>query len=373
MNVLNYWLLIILQWSILQSNVCHSNTPFFIQNKSFDIASYGKVINRAELLITSEKFAAAGIIYDSLFNLHKLRFAKNYFNAALCYAILENESQSLKYVNALVNKGITVDWLKKYPALSACISSESWQILEKEEKLYYTQKNTLRDSLLFLFNMDQNVRKKPDYWNTIRKQVEQTDLQNINTLNKIIKDYNGLPGEDLVGIIDNSLSNPPYYMVIWHQTTAEKLYDFSGLLLNEIKKGTIEPHIGARYYHNCSGDGTYFGMPGISKGIYAKGITDGTGRVPREMRDSLESQNPWCAPINLIVEMQDFNLQQMNSNRIAYGLENFEDYYKKVLYSHKNPASDFTFFNAEASTFYYKDAESYEGFKRSFIPLDSIK
>lgn len=330
------------------------------EKQQISINKYGVAINRAELFAIEKNYNDAIHIYDSLKKSNSILFTKDYFNASLCHALENNEASCLNYLEYLADIGLTTTWLKENHVLRKCLSKSSWDILITREINFLVKRNTLADSLKSLFKADQSVRHEYDYWNKNKKKVLETDAKNINILNKIIKDYKGLPSQHLTGIIDNNIFDTKYLIVIWHQTLETKQYDYSDLLLNEIKKGTIEPHIGATFYKNCSGNGIKFGNIEIVKGIYQTTIPDSVLINNQKVKDSIEMKYSWRIPL-----VHPSILDTLNKERLSYGLESVNDYLKKQLYMHNNPEVGFLFFTSKGNTFYFANEESYKMFLNS--------
>jgi hypothetical protein len=324
------------------------------------IFEYGIAINRAELYAIEHKYKEAIQIYDSLKKSNSILFTKDYFNASLCHALQKNDTSCLYYLEHLTQIGLTTRWLKENEVLQKCLSKKSWEVLISKEKIFSSKKNTLTDSLNSIFNADQLVRRDFDYWNKNRKNVLAADSINLKIFNKIIRDYSGLPTQNLTGVTDNNLFDTKYLIVMWHQTTETKQYDYGPLLLAEIKKGTIEPHVGAIFYRNCSGDGIKFGNIELVKGIYQTSIPDSVLMNNGRIKDSIETKYAWRIPL-----INPSLLDSLNKERISYGLESINDYLKKQLYMHNNPKTGFLFSPPKGNTFYFANEESYKMFINS--------
>jgi len=217
------------------------------------------VINKAEICIIQDKIDSAISFYENLGMANKSLQSKDYFNLAVCYALKHRTPQSLPVLKILIDRGAKVKWLISNHVIANAISEEDKGALLEYEKNSTKSFFPLRDSLSSIFSIDQNPRLGKDPYKNNLLEIKINDSINVATMNQIIKRYNYIPGEEQVGINDSSLIWQPFYILFVHQTPTFQIYDYSPYILESMKKGSIEPHIGAYLYFRTAGTLYNFG------------------------------------------------------------------------------------------------------------------
>ena len=356
---MKFWIILFI---LFHTSLVHAQQA---RSHNYDVVTYGAEINRAELFITDSKFDIAFDIYDSIHNSSGLQFSKDYFNAALCLAYLNDAARLHKYLRFLVGMGVRTNWLKKDSAFRSAISTSAWRRLKRTEIKFYSAPNFLRDSLQSLFRGDQRYRVGYDAHNIHKEKIRIADSSNIAALNGIIKAYGGFPNEKQLGVHDSHrLVWQPYYIILVNQTPANKLYDYSTIILEEIAKGNIEPHIGSTLYTACSGDGRKFGSFELTKIVYTGNYSDSLIQTNRELVDSLQSRVDWRLPAYSIEVTE-----RLNRGRRAFGMESIQDLQTKAVFLEKSGKS-FIFFDFKKNIFLTSQKDFADSFLQNYQPLN---
>ncbi|MBF9255233.1 hypothetical protein I2I11_18190 [Pontibacter sp. 172403-2] len=286
------------------------------------VTDYYPVINEAELSIIEQDYAAALNAYQYAFAAVPSPFARDYYNAAICALLLQNEKQTYEYLEKLVEKGVSLEYLAQQPLLDSLAGTRHWKKFRrkyKKRRRAYEEhvKPDLRANLDELYARDQYFRQAEGglrvYGDTIRK----IEAANVQLLLDWVEQY-GYPGEDLIGVADTLEQLPRFTIVIQRQTKARKGYDFSPILRDAVHHGQLAPQAAAYLLEQQAGRSTYGSKAFVRVNCSAcqedKKKPKYLGRYLLESRSEAEQQ-------------------RVDAQRKALGLEALEDYRKKVLYN----------------------------------------
>jgi len=286
------------------------------------VTEYYPVINQAELSIMDQDYAAALNAYQYAFAAVPSPFARDYYNAAICALLLQDEKQTYEYLEKLVAKGLSLDYLTQQPLLDSLAGTRHWKKFrrkyKKRRRAYEERaKLDLRADLDELYARDQYFRKAEGglrvYGDTLRK----IETANVHRLLEWVEQY-GYPGEDLIGVADTLEQLPRFTIVIQRQTKARKGYDFSSMLRDAVHEGKLAPQPAAYLLEQQVGRSTYGSKAFVRVNCSAceddKNKPEYLGRYLLENRSETEQE-------------------QVAAQRETLGLEPLEDYRRKVLYN----------------------------------------
>ena len=286
------------------------------------VTDYYPVINEAELSITEQDYTAALNAYQYAFAAVSSPFARDYYNAAICALLLQDEKQTYQYLEKLVAKGVSLDYLAQQPLLDSLAGTRHWKKFKrrykKRRRTYEEQVNLdLRADLDELYARDQYFRQAAGglrvYGDTLRK----IEAANVQQLLDWVDQY-GYPGEDLIGLADTLEQLPRFTIAIQRQTKARQGYDFSSLLRNAVHEGKLAPQAAGYLLEQQAGRSVYGAKAFVRVNCSAceddKNKPEYLGRYLLENRSETEQE-------------------QVAAQREALGLEPLEDYRKKVLYN----------------------------------------
>lgn len=285
------------------------------------LTDYYPVINQAELSIIEQDYAAALNAYQYAFAAVPSPFARDYYNAAICALLLQDEKQTYNYLEKLVEKGVSLDYLSRQPLLDSLASTRHWKRFKrrykKRRRTYEEHANLyLRADLDELYARDQYFRQAAGglrvYGDTIRK-IETANVQQLLTW----VDKYGYPGEDLIGVADTLEQLPRFTIVIQRQTKARKGYDFSTLLNDAVHQGKLSPQAAAYLLEQQQGRSTYGAKALVRVNCKSCGEDKELKQLGRYM----------------VADRSKEELEKVDIAREALGLEPLEDYREKVLYS----------------------------------------
>ncbi|MEJ8803565.1 hypothetical protein [Pontibacter sp. H249] len=280
---------------------------------------YHPLINKAELSIVEQDFAAALELYQQAFKAVPAPFARDYYNAAVCAMLLKDKKQSQAYLEKLAVKGVSINYLAKQPVFDSLKTTKHWRKFRRKyskyRKQYSSQVNPdLRADLDELYARDQYFRQAEGglrmYGDTLRK------IETANT--KLFLEWvekHGYPGESLVGVADTLEQLPRFSIIIQRQTKARNGHDFSKVLVDAVQQGRLSPQAAAYLIEQQVGRSKYGSKAYVKLNCNScKNNLDGIDRYMEERRTDKE-------------------LLTIEANRKLLGLEPFNDYKKKVLYS----------------------------------------
>lgn len=122
------------------------------------LAQNHAAINRAELLLCSKNFEAAGNLYDSLVREDNLLLSQDFFNAAMCHILNQNVASSKSYIQKLALRGVPLTELEP---LKKHFSPTEWQSIE----ISYQQlvESSVQDNVFTQFQEEMEERfNKPN-------------------------------------------------------------------------------------------------------------------------------------------------------------------------------------------------------------------
>lgn len=343
------------------------NCECYSQSYQVSVLEYYKVINKAEICITQDKIDSAISIYENLDKTNKSLQSKDYFNLAVCYALEHKTPQSLSVLKILIDRGAKLKWLISNHAIVNAISEEDKDALLEYEKNSTKSFFPLRDSLSPIFSIDQNPRLGKDPYKNNLLEIKTNDSMNVAIMNRIVNRYNYIPGEEQVGINDSSLIWQPFYILFVHQTPTFGIYNYNSDILESMKKGSIDPHIGAYLYFRTAGTLYNFGPITLLKIFaYADSVDKGKSADPNFMFEYAK-QFPWLVP-----ELGDSIVKKFDSIRAIYGLEPLKDFYSKVIFLRHNENFRFYYSPFLYSVFQFAKQSDADNFKRHYIELEKL-
>lgn len=285
---------------------------------------YYETINQAELLIVGKKYNLALDQYKNVKKKYNYIYAKDKLNMALCFLEVGRLKRAKNIFFQLLKLGAQPEWLLKRPLIAQKLSND--KIWRKKVRPDIRISESLKDSLRRVFDLDQNIRLVKNAYAEHLSEVRSADSINFIILKKVIDDYGGLPDERLIGIDHESLIEFPYYIHIFHQTPGFKQFEYSSMLLDEIKKGNINPFVGANLFTHSSGLPAYFGPLGLTKIKYGQNNVVIPGQ-DTALDDGLKNSNIWLSPI-----YPDSLLTRLDSLRNSFFIDPIKDFERKALF-----------------------------------------
>ena len=284
---------------------------------SQDYIQYNRLICEAENKIVESNYQIGLENYLKAFKIVEIPFAKDYYNATLCAAMLGEDSISLIFVEKLMKKGISIKNIKS-KSLKTLYKTKRWKELKKKNNEYLEQAKKhqnieLRKELEKLLQNDQDIRKQK-YAYPMSDTIAYIDSLNMIEMKSILVEYD-YPDENLIGIKHPHSSYSPQYVVIRHYYQS-KHYDLTEILYKSVIEGKLSPRVFAELEDKKSqwlGKGDKYGTVGI---YVIKGHIDKKD-YPTKVVD------------------------KYNTNRKKIGLESWADYLKKIEFQESQKEFDF--------------------------------
>lgn len=340
------------------------NFKAFPQTSSTVLSVYYKLINNAEMCIVRGHIDSAINFYKKIEKRNtRLRY-KDLYNISVCFALLNDTINVVKRLKKLIQYGAKLKWLEANKSLAPFITNVVKQKFLYEENRFARKKNYLRDTLKIIFQNDQEPRKIINAYNKNIKTIKSNDSLNANIIDRIIGRYKIIPGEDALGINDSSFIWQPFYIFFVHQTITFQVHDYSAIVLSSLKKGTLNPQIGAYLYFRTAGSLYGFGPITLLKILWLSDSIQKDIFQNSKFRDEYESKFPWLIPA-----ISDSVIARYDSIRENIGLDPIKDFYVKAKFQLTNNQFKFyyspfiyTIFNCSTE----KDAEV---LRRGYVEL----
>ncbi|WP_163916876.1 hypothetical protein [Pontibacter burrus] len=288
------------------------------------IKVYHPVVHEAEMLVLSKDYKAALNKYRQAFDAVNEPFARDYYNAAVCAVLAEDQKQTLDLLEKLVLKGVELPYLEKQEVFKGLHETKAWKKFVKHypknrKKFSHRADLDLRADLDELYARDRYFRFAEGglrvYADTLRKiENENVDI----LLRTIVK--RGYPGERLIGVGDTIEQLPRFSIVIERQTKAKKGFDFAPILQEAVQQGNLLPQAAAYLMEAQQGQRNYRTIALVKVSC--------TNRKDCEGNKKLKLLNKY-----LVEKVSNKEEANINARRTALGLEPLADYRKKVLYS----------------------------------------
>ncbi|WP_242923717.1 hypothetical protein [Pontibacter liquoris] len=307
---------------LLVSGICFAlGTATAVAQTPDYVKVYHPVINQAELSIVAEAYGPALEAYQQAFAAVPSPFARDYYNAAICALLVQDEKQTYHYLQKLVEKGVSVDYLERQPLLDSLAGTKNWKKFNRKSKkyrrIYKRHVNLdLRADLDELYARDQYFRQAQGglrvYGDTLRK----IETSNVEQMLAWVEKY-GYPGEDVVGLADTLEQLPRFSIVIQRQTKARKGYDFTPILQEAVHQGRLLPHAAAYLLEQQQGKSTYG-----AKVLFR--VNCSTCEKDKKLKHLGQY---------MVADRSKKELANVAAQREELGLEPLKDYRKKVVYS----------------------------------------
>lgn len=249
-RTLLYFILLVL----VQHMALAQETPDYTQ-------VYHPVINEAELLVVDKAYGKALDAYQQAFEAVPSPFARDYYNAAICALQLGERKKTFNYLEKLVQKGVSLEYLERQPVLDSLRDTRQWRKFAKKypkrrDKYEQELNKELRANLDELYARDQYFRQAKGGWRVHGDTIRKIEEANTKLLLGWIEEH-GYPGEDLIGVADTLELLPRFTIVIVRQTQARKGHDFTEVLKQAVQQGRIAPQVAAYLLDQQAGTDKY--------------------------------------------------------------------------------------------------------------------
>ncbi|AKD02497.1 hypothetical protein POKO110462_12300 [Pontibacter korlensis] len=281
---------------------------------------YHPVINHAELRVVKGKYEEALQAYEQAFASVPSPFARDYYNAAICAVLLQDRRKTFNYLENLVEKGVSLEYLEQQPVLDSLQETRKWRRFAKKypkRRHKFDQKlnKELRADLDELYAQDQYFRQAKGGWRVHGDTIRKIEAANTLKLLNWIEEY-GYPGEDLIGVADTLEQLPRFSIVIRRQTKARKGHDFTEVLMQAVQQGRMAPQPAAYLLDQQAGQNKY-----------------GSRAYVKVNCSTCEEEELGQIGDYLVMKISEEDQQKINERREKLGLEPLDDYRRKILFS----------------------------------------
>lgn len=289
------------------------------------VKDYHPRIHKAETLVMAKDYTSALDVYQKAFAAVPRAFARDYYNAAVCAVLTENEKQAINYLEKLVETGVSLEYLESQEVFAPLQEHKGWKKFvrkyPKRRKAFREKTDLdLRADLDELWARDQFFRQAKGglkvYGDTIRK----IENDNVKKLLAWISQH-GYPGERLIGVADTLEQLPRFSIVIQRQTVARRGFDFTPVLTKAVHEGQLDPHAAAYLMDQQQGKNLY-----RSKVLAKVNCNNPKDCTSDEELGDLSNRY-------LIQKISEEEEAKANELRAALGLESVADYREKMRYA----------------------------------------
>lgn len=289
---------------------------------------YHPHINKAERLVMAKDYEGALQVYQQAFAAVPHGFARDYYNAAVCAGLTGHGKQGINYLEKLVAKGVSLEYLEQQEALDTLRAHKGWKKFVKKypkrRKAFRENTNIdLRADLDELWARDQFFRQAKGGLRVHADTIRKIEADNVKRLLAWVSKH-GYPGEDLIGLPDTLEVLPRFSIVIQRQTTARNGFDFKTVLTQAVQEGKLDPHVAAYLMDQQQGKNLY-----RSK-VLARVICN----KPEDCKDDKEFGD--LSSRYLVQRMSEEEEAKANELRQELGLEPVADYREKMRYAIKD-------------------------------------
>ncbi|ARS36634.1 hypothetical protein [Pontibacter actiniarum] len=282
---------------------------------------YHPVINQAELRIVEKDYQQALEAYKQAFASVPSPFARDYYNAAVTALLLHERKETFRYLEGLVKKGVSLEYLERQPVFDSLRTTRHWRKFArkypKRRRKYDERFNQeLRADLDELYARDQYFREAEGGWRVHGDTIKQIEVANTAKLLDWIETY-GYPGEDQIGVADTLEQLPRFSIVIVRQTLARKGYDFSDVLTKAVQQGRIAPQPVAYLLDQQAGRNKY----------------GSRAYVRVNCTKCSESEEMKKLGDFLVRKLEEEELQRIDARRQELGLEPLWEYQRKIRHN----------------------------------------
>lgn len=320
---------------------------------------YYYYINKAELSIIDSNYKSAVKYYDTAFICHSVPFAKDLYNAGLCYEILGNYSKTYLFLKPVLQRGYDISMLDTQNIFKGFCKSKYWKKLRVEynHSSFYTYNPYIRKTIDSLFYMDQFFRLMPERYSKYLDTICKIDTSNSQMLSSLINRY-GYPDEIIYGL-SKSITRQNHDLIIIHQSVGSrcKSFSFTDILYRAITEGKILNSKAAYLLMRDTGN-DLFGYYLITLTKYV--LDTSTVSRTNEYYNELDSKFQFgLVPVKKDVE------ERINKSRAGIGLESIADARKKVLFTLKDDR--FVFLDTTKSVFRVSNYDDFQKFMENLV------
>jgi hypothetical protein len=301
-----------------------------------NIREYSNYINHAEIAIVDNAYEKAIQYFDSAFQKIEIPFAKDKYNATVCYALTGNFEQCKSEIIYLLGKGLDKKMISDNEAFNCFLLSEIGEgILDLEIEPTYNVK--LRDLYDSIVSADQFFRRL-DHMNAFKLYSDticKIDSSNVTFMNELINKY-GWPTEDLIGI--EELNGQQYEIVLIHQRNSKyQLYDYT----EDVK----------RAYENCfiSADKAQYLLARINGSDECKILDSGFVTIVYDSLGTFRVDSlPFFKHEKGFIRFSENKTKDVDMKRKVAGIETLEEFRRKLMYSLKDKRFIFHYYGGKS-------------------------
>jgi hypothetical protein len=220
--------------------------------QSQSIQNYYYFIHKGETAFNQENYSEAIQLYEQAFE-HKtgLPFAYDLFHYAFIACKAGQYSKAEESFTKLIRLGLSPSYFDNFKnsTIGTFFQSERGKtFLQKAYQLpiFETVSQELRENIFQRMQRDQYFRLKPNGYEIFRDSIIYVDHQNADFLMQLYHQYNGFPDESIIGIDSINVSQPLYFILLFHQSfgTFSRKFDFSREIKDAITSGRLNNILG---------------------------------------------------------------------------------------------------------------------------------
>jgi tetratricopeptide (TPR) repeat protein len=220
--------------------------------QSQSIQTYYDFIHNGEAAYNQENYSEALQLYEQAFE-HKtgLPFAYDLFHYGFIACKAGQYSKADESFIKLIRLGLSPSYFGNFKdsTIGTYFQSERGKYFLQNAyqlPLFETINQELRENIFQRKLRDQYYRLKPNGHELFRDSIIYVDHQNADFLMQLYLQYKGFPDESIMGIDSINVSQPLYFILLFHQSfgTFSRKFDFSREIKDAITSGRLNNIIG---------------------------------------------------------------------------------------------------------------------------------
>jgi len=292
-----------------------------------NLKAYYDNTHKAENYIFNNRLDSAHLYFRNAFSYVAKPFARHLYISTIVNLKLRQFKNVSASLVSLLELGMPFEKIKVSEIFSEYLQSkEGKRLVERHKKIKHTYDKAYRLRIMQMVEKDQFFRTKPEAYTKYGNSIKKIDRENIDTLLMLIH-TKGFPTEQKIGIDENLTFAPLFSLLFIHQSSGPlQQYDFSELLRQNVRNGSIENKDGYYLFNRVSG-GMFMSIVNVQ---YVKIIDSTRSRANPNNHIVLQTSDWGYFPL------APKEKEKEDLKREDFFLQDYDDSLKKALFGLKN-------------------------------------
>jgi hypothetical protein len=287
------------------------------------VTSYHSSVLNAERCLISNKLDSSLYYYNLSFNKLKNPFSRDLYNASVVAVKTGKNKLANKFLTRIIELGAEVNILSENKVLEKYFKNDGKIFYQNAHNIRPTYNTKFRTEIKQMFERDQYYRLKRNGNKAYIDSIKVADAQNIKSLLNFIN-KNGFPTESLIGIDSKAYEVAYISVILFHQGNgAEQQYNFSDIIIDNVKKGTLDNRLGNDLFNRNSGFYSFDYMR-----FELVKVIDSTKPATRRNNYVLIDSSKWG-----FMPYSEKEIQKIDQSRKAFFLDDYKTHLQKILFN----------------------------------------